>query len=212
MHPHRAQYPDDYYLYFLRSLRLGYVNGPLDFLLVSYTTDATGKEDRIVGIAHWLRMTAHAPPKDMSTAMTIRLVKLYNHLESFVYPNRAAEPSRLDILSRTAKYYQHHWTGTRGEVWMLSHIGIDPQFEGKGIGRELVEWGFERARADGVGCTVISAAGKEGFYRKCGFDIDDGNVHDYGGEANPLTKIPGGAIHFWDNGIAPSGVKTYEEA
>lgn len=217
MHPKLAQYPDDFYLYFLRSLRIGYVSGPNDKILVSYKTDAAGREQALTGVAHWLRMssqpgsTAAAPPS-LWTSLQLAAVRQYNALEALFYPDRAADSSRLDVLARTARFYAHHWTGTRGEVWMLSHLAVAPECERQGIGRELVEWGFAQARREGVGCTVISAAGMEGFYRKCGFDVDDGTVHDDGGEENVLRDIPGGAIHFWDNGIEPKGVKKYGEA
>lgn len=219
MHPKLDQYPEDFYLYFLRQLRIGYVSGPNDKILVAYTTDpANGREQGLTGVAHWLRMSAKqdndaaATPPSLLTGLQQLLVRNYNALEAVFYPDRAAEPSRLDVLQRTAPFYAHHWTGTRGEVWMLSHLAVAPSSERKGIGRELVEWGFEQARREGVGCTVISAAGMEGFYRKCGFDVDDGTVHDDGGEDNVLTQVPGGAIHFWDNGIEPKGVKKYGEA
>ncbi len=65
----------------------------------------------------------------------------YNYLESLILPDRAAEPERQNILTRAFPYAKHHWTGTRAEVWYLNVVGVDPAFEGQGIGRELVAWG-----------------------------------------------------------------------
>jgi GNAT superfamily N-acetyltransferase len=211
MHPKRKDYPEDFYLYFLRQLRIGYVSGPRDKILVAYKTGEDGAGERITGVAHWIRMTAKSS-QSLYTSTAMRLMHAYNYLESLAYPNRAADPSRLGMLGESAPYYQHRWTGTRGEVWMLSHLAVDPKSEGQGVGRILVNWGFDQAREEGVGCTVISAAGKDGFYRKCGFDVDDGNVNEHTPPDHPLRSIPGGAVYFWENGIEPKGVKKYGES
>jgi GNAT superfamily N-acetyltransferase len=211
MHPKRKDYPEDFYLYFLRQLRIAYVSGPRDKILVAYKPGENGEGEIITGVAHWIRMTAN-PSKSLYTLASIRLMHAYNYLESLAYPNRAADPSRLGLLRESAPYFSYRWTGTRGEVWMLSHLAIDPKFEGQGVGRSLVNWGFDQARKEAIGCTVISAAGKAGFYRKCGFDVDDGNVNDHTPPDHPLRRIPGGSVHFWDNGIPPQGVKKYGES
>lgn len=84
----------------------------------------------------------------------------------------------------------------------MALLGVDPGFGGQGFGRELVEWGFERGKKEGVGCAVVASDGKEGFYRSCGFERVVGNVRDFGGMENPCNEndIPGGAVLFWDNG------------
>jgi len=68
-----------------------------------------------------------------------------------------------------------------------------------------VRWGLQQAKAEGVACSVISADGKETFYRRCGFDV--GPVGRSGeGEGNPLYHVPGGLIFFRDK----DGVKVPE--
>lgn len=43
---------------------------------------------------------------------------------------------------------------------------------------------------------MISALGKDGFYRRCGFDVEDGHATE--GEGNPLSGVPGGLVMFRD--------------
>lgn len=210
MHPHLSQYPNGLYLHFLNAIRISYVSGPDNHLLVSYTTDTNGSET-ITGFAHWRRLRANPPTSYYSNAM-VQGMKTLNYLESFVFPNRAADPARTGVLGEAGPFVMHHWTGTRAEVWDLSILGVDPAFQGRGFGRELVEWGFAKAREEGVGCSVISSDGKDPFYQACGFDVVAGRCADYGGERNPLRDVPGGTIHFWDNGRDVSGVKGYGES
>ncbi|KAK4631310.1 hypothetical protein CLAFUW4_02683 [Fulvia fulva] len=208
MHPYREQYPDDMYLKFLHKLRLAYISGPDHRLLVSTIKDQ-GDQEVVTGIAHWRR--TREDPTALSRRVSANFLSCYEYLESFLYPNRAADPSRLGVLDGMGPFCAHHWTGSRADVWDLSLLGVGPDYGGKGIGRDLVKWGFEQAKQDGIGCSVVSAAGKEKFYQSCGFDVVVGRCADEGGEANPGRDIPGGTILFWDDGREVEGVKKYGE-
>lgn len=115
-------------------------------------------------------------------------------LTPLLWPNRAADPKNEDILERTYPFIQPMWSGDRAESWYLELLAVHPDFQGKGIGRMLVKDGFARADRDGVCCSVISALGKEPFYQKCGYDIEDGSAGM--GEGNPLAGSEGGRM-FW---------------
>jgi GNAT superfamily N-acetyltransferase len=131
---------------------------------------------------------------------TDHILKLYAHLTnrllSWLRPNRAADPSMLTAYARAIPFFAHHWTGVRSETWELAKLGVRPEAQGEGYGRELVAWGMEKAKADGVSASVVCSYGSDGFYRKCGFDKRVGNVCD--GEGNPLGGVKGGEILFWD--------------
>lgn len=211
IHVNRAQYPDDLYLWFLWQLRTDYFRGPDNVMLLTYQADADGKEECITGFAQWIRKRAHPPKLSWYNQAMLKAVEAYNYSESLICPDRAADPTRIDVLQRADPFTKHHWTGTRAENWFLSLLGVDPAHEKKGYGREMVKWGFERAREEGLGCSVISAVGKERFYRACGYDVEVGTATDEGGDANPLKDVAGGTIHFWDNGKKPEGIKKYGE-
>ena len=66
------------------------------------------------------------------------------------------------------------WDG--GYVAFLSDVIVDPRYQGKGIGRTLVESVIKRIKDDmkpgyKVKLTLNSARGKEPFYEKLGFKI-----------------------------------------
>lgn len=96
-------------------------------------------------------------------------------------------------------------------MWDLTLLGVDPSTKSKGTGKELVAWGFARAKEEGVGCSVMAAGGVEPFYQKCGFDVVAGRVRDHGRQQNPLIRenISGGTMIFCDNVRDISGVKKY---
>ncbi|EGP84152.1 unnamed protein product [Zymoseptoria tritici ST99CH_1A5] len=212
MHPHREQYPDDVYLTFLHKLRLAWL-GSMDQVLVSYKSNPEDTSKEIItGCAHWNRISSSSGDGWLTTAK-IAAMKTYSYLESFAYPNRAADPSRLPILSEAGPYCAHFWTGTRSEVWDLVLLGVDPSQGRQGFGKELVAWGFEKAKGEGVGCSVTSSQGNEGWYQRCGFETLVGWVGEQGGMRNPIKRegIPGGAVLFWDNGRGTEGVEEYVE-
>lgn len=71
---------------------------------------------------------------------------------------------------------------------------------------------MERARGEGVSCSVISVPGQEGFYGRCGFDSVLGGTGDEGGEANVwraagLESMPV-MVKDWGEVV---GVKKYGE-
>ncbi|KAI5359208.1 putative acyl-CoA N-acyltransferase [Septoria linicola] len=212
MHPHRDQYPEDFYLKFLQMLRDAWAGGPDHQLVVSYTAsnDNGSNTETITGIAHWTRMRA-IPQSSLIGNVKKSVMSWYSYLESFIYPNRAIDHTRENILSEIGPFVSHFWTGSRAEVWDLTLLGVDPAAGGKGHGKALVAWGFEQAKAEGVGCSVMGAEGTEKFYKSCGFDVIAGGAGVHGGEKNPLIreKIPGGTTLFWDNGRDVSDVKEY---
>lgn len=97
-------------------------------------------------------------------------------------------------MEKSYPFIKHMWSGKRAESWYLELLAVTPGFQGKGAGRLLVNWGLDRAEKEGVCASVISAAGKEPFYQKCGFDVQEGFVGM--GEGNPFADMQGGLI-FW---------------
>ncbi|KAF2207588.1 hypothetical protein CERZMDRAFT_50932 [Cercospora zeae-maydis SCOH1-5] len=209
MHPYRDRYPQDMYLYFLHKLRSIWASQNEKSGSTSSQASSNAKQETITGLAHWTRMRSHGPKPTIYQSLSKSLMTSYNYFESFFYRNRAVEPSRTTILSEFPTYCGHFWTGSRAEVFDLTLLGVDPSASGQGHGKELVAWGFEQAKAEGVGCSVIGAEGTEPFYRKCGFDVLVGGIADAGGEKNPLVRegIRGGLIMFWDNGRNLDGGK-----
>lgn len=70
--------------------------------------------------------------------------------------------------------------------WQLDSIAVQPELQGRGIGRALIEAGLERARAERSGAFLSTGtAANVAIYDRCGFRVYD--------EAN----APGGGPRIW---------------
>lgn len=139
------------------------------------------------------------PRTDFATGRILKPVwALFSRLLDLLSPNCAISKSHEAILERSYHFLDHIWTGPRSESWYLECIAVHPDYQGRGQGRALVEWGLQKAREQGIACSVISAEGKEAFYEKCGFDSGPVARSGEGGLDNPLREVEGGICFFKD--------------
>lgn len=113
---------------------------------------------------------------------------------AWMWPNRAADPKQEDVIERAYPCFDTIWSGKRAESWYLEALAVRPDFQGRDVGKKLVKWGLDKAQAEGVVASVVSAYGKDGFYIKCGFDEQYGSAKQ--GEGNPLADVAGSDIYW----------------
>ncbi|KAM0186756.1 hypothetical protein ACHAPQ_009377 [Fusarium lateritium] len=196
IHPHRDQYPNDVDLYWLRRARVNFWDYRWTWL-VAVCKDESGRE-AIAGIAQWARLgdggrkleCSYLDPRNLLKPLSSIAMKAHN----WAWPNRATEPEVEDVIERAYPHFDHIWSGKRAESWYLEGLAVRPDFQGRGVGRKLVQWGLEQARSEGVCASVVSALGKDQFYIKCGFDEQYGSARK--GDGNPLANVEGSNI-FW---------------
>ncbi|KAI4725890.1 hypothetical protein E4T49_06367 [Aureobasidium sp. EXF-10728] len=197
IHPYRAKFPGDVYLFFLRQLRSDFFDGRTT-VMVSHPK---GESTSITGVAVWTRKgpvgDLMAACQSWSTWFTGRfLIPVYNYLGSIVWLNRALDPTMADVLDRAMPFTAHYWkTPERLENWYLALLGTGPEYQGHGYGKELLQWGIERATEEGICVSLVSANGKDGFYKRYGIDQEAGWASE-GGKENPIHDIAGGMILF----------------
>jgi GNAT superfamily N-acetyltransferase len=209
-HPRRAEFPDDMHRFFLQKLRLDWARTSSSDVRI-ILSHPVGEPAALAGVAIWQRKRTTPIADSETTAAKVKEMEAINAEEAASLPNRASEPANLNILAESEKFMKHHWSGSRAESWYLDLLGVDPKQGGHGYGKLLVKYGFELARAENVGASVISALDRESFYTALGFDVTAGTVRDFGGEENPFVgkEHLGGTIHFWDGGREPIGLKAY---
>ena len=209
-HPHRKVFPDDMHLFFLAKLRIDWTrtSSPDTLILLAHPPQ---DPSALAGVAIWNRKRATPVPDSEEVAAKVKEMESLNAAEALSQPNRAADTTHHTILADSEPFIAHHWSGSRAESWYLDLLGVDPKQGGHGYGKLLTRYGFELARKEGVGASVISALDRESFYTALGFDVTVGTVRDFGGEENPFVSRPelGGTVHFWDGGREPSGLRGY---
>jgi hypothetical protein len=84
-------------------------------------------------------------------------------------------------------FIRHFWLGPRAKCWDLHSLAVSPEYRNRGYGRTLVGWGLNVAMEEDISSSVLSAKGKEQFYRRCGYGEVVGWATD--GEKNPLAGI-----------------------
>ncbi|KAF5646538.1 hypothetical protein F25303_5349 [Fusarium sp. NRRL 25303] len=196
IHPHRNEYPEDVDLYWLRRARVNFWDYRWKWL-VAVAKDQNGKEV-VAGIAQWARLGEGGKRFDLKFYDPRNLLKplssVVMKIHAWAIPSRAVDPKEEDIIERAYPHFDSIWSGKRAESWYLEALAVHPDFQGKNTGRQLVQWGLHQAEAEGVCASVVSALGKDDFYRKCGFDEQFGTAKD--GEGNPLADVEGSNI-FW---------------
>ncbi|KAJ4248404.1 hypothetical protein NW762_012741 [Fusarium torreyae] len=196
IHPHRNEYPDDVDLYWLRRARVNFWDYRWRWL-VAVGKDESGQEV-IAGIAQWARLGDGGKKLELPYLDPRNLLKPLSsaamYIHAWVWPSRATDPKEEDIVERGYPYFEDIWSGERGESWYLEGLAVRPDFQGKGVGRQLVKWGLEQAQAEGVCASVVCALGTDEFYAKCGFDEQYGRAGQ--GEGNPLADVAGADMRW----------------
>lgn len=97
-------------------------------------------------------------------------------LHARIWPNRAADPAEEDVIERVMLLVADSWTGEREQRWNIEIMAVCPDQQGKGVGKMIVKWGLDPADGEGVCASVVSSKGKEPFYEKCRFHLEDGRI------------------------------------
>ncbi|ROW18190.1 hypothetical protein VPNG_00244 [Cytospora leucostoma] len=202
IHPYREKHPGDVDLYWLRRARVNFWDWRWRWVVaVDRVGDGDGEDGRevIAGIAQWSRFGEGGRRLELGwfdpRNLLRPLFQVAMKIHALLWPNRASDPVDEDVLERAYPFIKQAWSGERAESWYLQNLAVHPAFQGRGIGRMLVRWGLDRAAEDKVYASVIAARGKDPFYRKCGFDVQDGNW-GMGGAGNPLQGFEGGNMHW----------------
>ncbi|CAL8584128.1 hypothetical protein XPA_009733 [Xanthoria parietina] len=147
MHPYRQEHPQDFLRYWKHEVAEWYWSYSHQ-IMVSYETKPTrdGDEEQVLtGVADWIR---HGEGWE-------RLWGIW---------------AWWDPRSVVHGLTSHFWSGPRSSGWYLNFLAVHPDFQKRGYGSRLAEWGVERARKENVTASVISGVGRDPFYRRCGFD------------------------------------------
>lgn len=118
------------------------------------------------------------------------VLRAYHTASLRVFPNRAADASRSSFLDAAVADSEKYWTGERAECWDLHVCGVDPDYQGKGVGKLLAQWGVQQAEKEGSGtcASVLCGEKNRGFYGKAGLTVQVGGREGKGGGIALFSK------------------------
>ncbi|KAF2013613.1 acyl-CoA N-acyltransferase [Aaosphaeria arxii CBS 175.79] len=205
MHPFRKEYPQDYEAYFHRKFASEWYNWDCIWWVVTVPADdatavkeskgSNPDEEKLVGIAIWEYKGSMATKYGLGAWDPRRLVKpaveYCQSIQTAMCPNRAANPDPIlhNPFPHALPFFKHHWAGPRENSIYLDLLGIDPAYQGRGLGKQLVQWGIEKAKEEGVCASVVSSKAGYGLYQKMGFNDEAGFCQEGGDKGNPLIAL-----------------------
>ncbi|XPS72514.1 hypothetical protein M3J09_004679 [Ascochyta lentis] len=185
MHPYRQRYPEDVYWFLLRGMRERFWDWRHQFYVVVTQDEHIGEV--VVGAADWRRLGEGGAARELSMMDPRNLIgpiiHIYQALSLRIFPNRAADTSRSSFLDSAIANSEKYWTGDRAECWDLHVCGVHPDYQGKGIGKLLAQWGVQEAEKEGSGtcASVLCGEKNRGFYSKAGLTVQVGGRKGEGG-------------------------------
>ncbi|KAJ4012432.1 hypothetical protein NW752_008122 [Fusarium irregulare] len=124
--------------------------------LVVAVDDDKVPEDRIVGFALW-----DAPPADGDDSGPSKPIDC-----------DALDKQAFEQMKKTVNQDAVDTFGKKGiaGVWHLDYIGVAPGNQRRGIGRMLLQWGLDKASAEGKDCYLVATEAGRPLYVAAGFE------------------------------------------
>jgi GNAT superfamily N-acetyltransferase len=157
-HPHRKQYPKDVDLFYLRGFQLEWFNSRHHYIVSTVSDKERPGKDLVVGVAHWVRL-GKGVKRGWNPLLHVmrRVMRAWVSMSSWIWPNRAADPTKTHMFEESWPFIKHLWTGDRANCWDLHLLAVHPSYGGLGIGKQLVKWGLRQAEEEGVSASVKMA-------------------------------------------------------
>ncbi|OAQ65192.1 acetyltransferase, GNAT family [Pochonia chlamydosporia 170] len=135
------------------------------------TDPASSTPDKIVGYVKWVRPDAAA--QDYSEDG---------------YPEDGLPEVASEFYKKLFEGHKRNMGETRH--WYLDMMAVEKDSMGKGLARQMMEWGLQKAREDGVVCFVEATADARPFYEHFGFrEIDRMGVDTPEGRAEVIFMV-----------------------
>lgn len=186
--PYSKQYPYSRYRYILWRATKRFYSGQFLFLIVSDPADSswTGTTDEVVmGYACYSTtvrsVTKPCPGGWLGNAFERIALDLWGQYSQFFRLDRSVDRKAeryFRELCWTDMFAQYlgslpdaHKEAKGEQHWELELLGTLPEYRRRGVGKVGLNWGFERARQDGVPLFVLSSISGEKLYRAVGFKV-----------------------------------------
>lgn len=213
LNPNATQYPQDVHISFLQTVTKAYLDAR-HLTLVACSSDspdvvlAYGMYDRRgddAGVAKFVheRSWMERMGRWLLSCILPVSFKLYN----FIWPDRATSKANNEVFSHSIKMdKERYWSPVvfprRRNHWHVGSIIVLPEYQGRGIGRLLMEYILDRAGKEGLPAGLTASPAGERLYRKLGFAMLGDFWTRVAGEED---GDGGGHMIWWPEGVEKDG-------
>ncbi|KAJ5152614.1 GNAT family acetyltransferase [Penicillium canariense] len=176
--PHRHTHYADFRLAFLRRLKRRMVTPGCVMVVAVEQTEPEHELNggaRIRGYAAWERMGTgagaarwHQSKKGSWHALERLLLAIEDRYLALVAPDRSVDLPKLAHYKQASAVDCFPFD-TYPELWYLDSLAVDPGFQRRGIGRQLVEWGLQQGRQEQVAVGLEASIKGTSLYERVGF-------------------------------------------
>ncbi|KAL4945846.1 hypothetical protein BDV06DRAFT_218922 [Aspergillus oleicola] len=155
---------------------------------------SSGTEGKIVGVSCWLPPHPPSTPESWSSYLSSWVLYFRQGLNNIYHFGRGGLNVKRYYIwkARQSEAQDSIWTNERG-YYFCNIVAVDPETQGKGVGRKLFESITRKADEEGIPCYLESSRDQPnvGIYEKLGFGMrrvmecrDDSPSGSDGGSGN----------------------------
>jgi len=158
---------------------------PNKWVIIAVYKNTDGTTSPPVGVAVWHR---HGPGSEeickgrdsLLQQCESFLLSYEQIISNFLFKNPAANRIRIKLMEDKFKDIEKEMNARPNFTsrWHLNLLATDPEYQRRGIGGKLVQWGIERAQMEGINCALEASTAGKSVYEKYGFKED--------GKCNPF--------------------------
>jgi GNAT superfamily N-acetyltransferase len=191
MHPHHYEFPEDWAASWEKEMKSKLAD---DTTMNSVCIDDTASPGRIVGLSIVARLgDGAATISQLRAEMTQKALVggSMSSIPSASGTDRSADLQAIAAFEADWEDATHHFSGPRGECWLIDLFCDDLDFQGKGFGQALLTEAIGLGRRESP-TGLISTEVREYFYLKFGFEkVGKANV-------GAMSQVRGGSIMFYE--------------
>lgn len=141
----------------------------------------------------WYYIQRQGLPKWILLTILTWVVWAYLLVEKRIWPDRSVDKEAYKIFSASgAADKKRYWADhpERANRWQAQSVIVSPKWQGKGIGRLIMEEALKKAREETVIMGLQASPAGEKLYRKVGFELLGDYSYRIGGDV-------GGGVMIW---------------